>query len=205
MVLKKTLCGLAVGLALFGSQQNLSYASEIEPMIPRAQERLTDVERRAQLKTDLYEIVKSELDGKKTEIEAILFSKDASGFVLGVSYKPEFFPKHFRATVNRFEKEDLNVAGIDWYGNFYTPFLPRSSFIQIGLGLSYFDRLPADLASNFNFHTVWKSGFISNDGTYIAIGLDHWSNAGLVPDTAEHKNNGKNAFGFTIGKIFSEK
>ena len=201
MKFKRTLCGLVAGLALYAGQPNSLFALENEPMIPKAEKMQTDEERRALLKEDFQVIVNREIDGKKQNIEWNLYSKEGGYFIFGASYKPEFLPNNFRFNAHHFEEDRVSAVGFDWYKNTYVPFLSSSPFIQISLGMSYFDKVPDGLVSNLEFRTSWKSGFLKDDGFYIMIGVDHWSNAGLIKKPPR-KNKGRNPFGVTIGKIY---
>lgn len=177
-----------------------------EPEISSEQQDEVDRKRQDQLKKDLREIYREDINLRKTEIETLLYSKDGAGYIYGISFRPQILPKHFRFNahlvnmVNSLDSDKTFALGMDFYGNFYLPNLPSSPFVQVGLGSSYFERIPESLVTNLELHTTWKAGFINSDGFYLLVGLDHWSNAGIKVDK-EHPNKGRNAFGVTIGMI----
>lgn len=142
--------------------------------------------------------------------KGVIAKRAEENYFCFASYRPEWLQKDWKFHYGTFfRKEDgrvVNIIGVDQYLNAYVPlkklFPNRSDvlelpvpFIQVGWGLSVFDKLTENLGSNGELHLFFKIGAIKGD-QYWAFAADHWSNGGITPN-----NNGENFISVVWGIV----
>ena len=119
--------------------------------------------------------------------------------ILLATYSPDYLHKLDLRMHGGFilqeKSKTVKFAGVDYYWNGFVEQKEKSPFSQVGVGLSYFDRLTENLGSRLEIHLfLTLTGVIRNDGRYMAFRVDHFSNGG-----ATEKNTGENFLTFVFG------
>ncbi|MBI3020119.1 MAG: acyloxyacyl hydrolase [Parcubacteria group bacterium] len=118
-------------------------------------------------------------------------------YFLFLSHRPEELQKDWRLHYGVFGGKDgkvYNIVGFDWYMNAYVPYDKGASpLVQVGVGLSFFDKLTPNLGSQLELHIFGKLGGVKGN-QYYALSADHWSNGGLTKN-----NDGENFLSITWG------
>ena len=101
-----------------------------------------------------------------------------------LSYRPEWLQRDYKLHYGTFfRKQDgrvVNLVGVDTYINAYVPQEKKPSpFIQVGFGLSMFDKKTENLGSQGELHLFFKIGAVKGN-QYWAFAVDHWSNGGIT-------------------------
>lgn len=130
--------------------------------------------------------------------KGVIAKRADENYYCSASYRPEWLQKDWKFHYGTFYRQKdgrvVNIIGVDQYLNAYVPQekLP-SPFIQVGWGLSMFDKKTENLGSQGELHLFFKIGAIKG-GQYWAFAADHFSNGGITPN-----NRGENFISATWG------
>ena len=116
--------------------------------------------------------------------KGVIAKRADENYFMMVSYRPEWLQRDLKLHYGTFfRKQDgrvVNLVGIDTYINAYVPQEGRPSpFIQVGFGLSMFDKKTENLGSQGELHLFFKIGAVKGNQHY-SFAVEHFSNGGAT-------------------------